>query len=137
MEKMIHKNLVPLCIIDCCKMDPTQLASFSNVLKYMLDHAFDFEDDDIFAYLFESLLTCMHVSVNIGLIFKKEDSYDYETLVYTMFTKIDEVFDTIDTDGEDGSKLFTGIKLCMADLLDAYIEEISEANDLSIEMNVD
>jgi hypothetical protein len=131
---MIHKNLVSLCIIDCCKMDSTQLASARKELRHTLIRDFCFDDDDDFAYILDSLVDCVHESVNLALRHKRNGTYDYEKLMYAMFTYCDEVCETIDyLDDETVSH----IRVYMGIIVRQYINIISEANDLSIEMNVD
>jgi len=118
-------------------MDSTQLASLRKELRDTLDGVLDFDGDYEFAnYILGSLLRCVHASVNLGIIYKREDTYDYETLLYAMFTQCDKVFDTIDTDG-DVKLTIAYIRLCMGKMLRSYIEIISEANNLPMEMNVD
>ena len=134
MEKLIHKNLVPLCIIDCCKMDSTQLASVRKELRDTLRENVCIEHDDEFAYILDSLVDCVHETVNLALRHKRSDTYDYEKLMYAMFTYCDEVCETIDSlDHHDLSY----IRVSMGITVRQYIQIISEANNLPIDMNVD
>jgi hypothetical protein len=118
-------------------MDSTQLASLRKELRNTLDAFLDFDGDYEFAnYILESLLTCVHASVNLGIIYKRRDTYDYENLLYAMFTQIDEVFNTIDSD-DDVKPTIAYIRLCMGKMLRSYIKIISEANNLPMEMDLD
>ena len=133
MEKMIRKNLVLLCIIDCCKMDSTQLASVRRELGDTLRENVCIEHDDDFAYILDSLVDCVHETVNLALRHKRRGTYNYEKLMCAMFTYCDEVCETIDCLDHDD---LSYIRVTMGIMVRQYIN-ISEANDLPMEIDVD